>query len=46
MDEYGELYLQQRKIQEVQQISISREPKGGSLYPTTGDTILVDFDLQ
>jgi anti-sigma-K factor RskA len=43
---YGELYLQQRNIQEVQQISISLEPKGGSLYPTSGDTILVDLNLK
>lgn len=46
MDEYGELHLNQRNIQEIQQISISLEPKGGSLYPTTGDTILVDFNLK
>jgi hypothetical protein len=46
MDQYGELYLQQKNIQEIQQISISQEPKGGSLYPTTDDTILVDFNLQ
>ncbi len=44
MEQYGELYLQQRNIQEVQQISISLEPKGGSLFPTTDDTILVDFN--
>ena len=44
MDQYGELYLHQKNIQEIQQISISQEPKGGSLYPTTDDTILVDFN--
>lgn len=42
-DQCGALHLQQRNIREVQQISISREPKGGSPYPTTADTILVDF---
>ncbi len=46
MDQYGELYLHQKNIQEVHQISISQEPKGGSRYPTTDDTILVDFNLQ
>ncbi|NLL22020.1 MAG: zf-HC2 domain-containing protein [Firmicutes bacterium] len=46
IDQYGELYLRQKNIQEIQQISISQEPKGGSLYPTTDDTILVDFNLQ
>ncbi|NLC10885.1 MAG: anti-sigma factor [Firmicutes bacterium] len=46
MDEYGELYLRQRNIQEVQQISISLEPKGGSLYPTTDDIILLDFSPE
>jgi hypothetical protein len=43
MEQYGDLLLQQRNIQEVRQISISLEPKGGSLYPTSADTILVDF---
>ena len=43
MGEYGDLLLQQRNIHEVRQISISLEPKGGSLYPTSADTILVDF---
>ncbi|MEW5920226.1 MAG: anti-sigma factor [Bacillota bacterium] len=41
---YGELYLRQRNIHEVLQISISLEPEGGSLYPTAEDTILVNFN--
>lgn len=44
MDQYGELYLHKKNIQAVQQISISQEPKGGSLHPTTDDTILVDLN--
>lgn len=43
MDGNGQLYLQQRNIQEVQQISLSLEPKGGSPFPTTEDIVLVDF---
>lgn len=45
-DKYGELFLQQRNIQEVLQISISLEPRGGSIYPTTEDTILVNLDAN
>lgn len=46
MEAYGELYLQKRNIHEVEQISISLEPKGGSLKPTTDDTILIDFNIK
>jgi len=43
IDGHGQLYLQQRNIREVEQISLSLEPKGGSLYPTSEDIVLVDF---
>lgn len=43
VDEYGRLHLQRRNVREILQISISPEPKGGSLFPTTEETILVDL---
>ncbi len=46
VEKYGKIHLQQRNIQDVQQISISREPKGGSFYPTSNDIILIDFNLH
>ena len=46
MDGYGHLYLQQRNILEVRQISLSLEPKGGSSFPTTEDIVLVDFNFK
>ena len=45
MNGNGQLYLQQRNIAEVQQISLSLEPKGGSLAPTAEDIVLVDLKL-
>ncbi len=41
--EYAEFYSQGQNIHEVQHISISKEPKGGSDYPTTPDVILLDL---
>lgn len=41
--EFAELYTQVPNIHEVQTISVSREPKGGSDEPTAPELILVDF---
>lgn len=41
--EFAELYTRGQNIREVQFISISKEPKGGSVKPTTPEMILFDF---
>lgn len=41
--DFAELYTRGQNIREVQTISVSKEPKGGSAAPTAPEMILLDF---
>lgn len=40
---YAELYTQGQNLRDVKFISVSKEPKGGSIAPTAPEIILLDF---